>query len=292
MDASGTTWKRRLADSMNLFLTRAGMRLVRASSSDRYVLQGYTEEVCDGTTMRFDPQHASFWAAFRDRRWEPQTLEILARHLNATSVYYDIGAWIGPTVVFAAQRSKTVFAFEPDPVAYRYLLENITNNSLTNVRAFNLAVAATAGVSEIHSFGSKLGDSMSSLLPHAEGSSGWPVTRVTIDTVVSELGCAPPDFMKIDIEGGEFELLPALRSHLERWKPIVYLSLHAPVLPAEEREERLGRLARALDFYPTVIDYYDQSDRGSSPGFKLSTLPTSPYRDEFGSLLLLPSPSA
>jgi hypothetical protein len=118
------------------------------------------------------------------------------------------------------------------------------------------------------------------------------VTRVTIDTVVSELGCAPPDFMKIDIEGGEFELLPALRSHLERWKPIVYLSLHAPFLPAEEREERLGRLARALDFYPTVIDYYDQSDRGSSPGFKLSTLPTSPYRDEFGSLLLLPSPSA
>jgi len=289
MSASGITWQRRLADTMNLFLTRAGMRLVRASSSDQYLLQGYTEEVCDGVTMRFDPHHARFWAAFRGRRWEPQTLDILRRHLTPRSVYYDIGAWIGPTVVYAAQRSKTVFAFEPDPVAYRYLLENITNNSLTNVRAFNLALAATAGVSEIHSFGTKLGDSMSSLLPQAEGSSGWPVTRVTIDTLVNELGCAKPDFMKIDIEGGEFELLPALRSHLERWKPVLYLSLHAPFLPVEQRRDRLARLAQALDFYPVAIDYYDESDRGSSPGFMLSSLPSSPYRDEFGSVLLLPS---
>jgi FkbM family methyltransferase len=288
MSDPGITWQRRLADTMNLLLTRAGVRLVRASSSDQYLLQGYTEVVCDGVTMRFDPHHAPFWTGYCDQRWEPGTLAILRRYLNPASVYYDIGAWIGPTVVYAAQRSKMVFAFEPDPIAYRYLLENITNNALTNVRAFNLAVAATAGVSQLHSFGTKLGDSMSSLLPQADGSSGWPVTRVTIDTLVNELGCTTPDFVKIDIEGGEFDLIPALRSHLERWKPVVYLSLHAPFLPPEQREEGLRRLAQALDFYPVVTDYYDESNRGSSPGFRLCDLPASPYRDEFGTLLLLP----
>lgn len=289
MSASGLTWQRRLADTMNLFLTRAGMRVVRASSNDHYLLQGYTDVVCDGVPMRFDPQHAPFWTVYRDQRWEPGTLAILQRYLTADSVYYDIGAWIGPTVVYAAQRCRTVYAFEPDPVAYRYLLENITNNRLTNVRAFNLAVAGTSGVSQLHSFGTRLGDSMSSLLPQADNSSGWPVTRVTIDTLVNELGCAKPDFVKIDIEGGEFELVPALRSYLERWKPVLYLSLHAPFLPVEQREDRLRALARALDFYPAVVDYYDESDRGSSPAFTLADLPASPYREEFGTLLLLPS---
>jgi FkbM family methyltransferase len=248
--------------------------------------------VCDGVTLRCDPHHVPFWNAFEQQAWEPATLSILRRFLNHESVYYDIGSWIGPTVVYAARLSRIVFAFEPDPLAYACLLANITNNGLTNVRAFNLAVAATPGVGMLNSFGGSLGDSMSSLLSQAQGTSGWPVTRVTVDTLVNDLSCASPDFVKIDIEGGEFDLVPAMRSHLERWKPVLHLSLHAPYLPVDEREEKLEAIARALDFYPIVLHQLDEWSNGGAATFRIGDLPTSAYRDDFGSLLFLPAPVA
>lgn len=263
--------------------------MVRASSSDRDVLQGYTEVTCDGDRLFCDPHHSTFWSAFERQAWEPETLGVLRRFLNSESVYYDIGSWIGPTVVFAAKRCRSVFAFEPDPHAYPSLLANITNNRLTNVRAFNLAVAAAPGVGMLSSFGASLGDSMSSLLPQAPQASGWPVTKVTMDTLINDLSCAPPDFVKMDIEGGEFDLIPALRDHLERWRPVLYLSLHAPYLPAPERAEKLRALASALDFYPTVIDALEVSNGSSAATLRLEDLPESSYRDDFGTLLLLPT---
>ncbi len=251
-------------------------------------MQGYQEVKCGNVTFRCDPYHSPFWNGFQSQVWEPETLSILRRFLKPRSVYYDIGAWIGPTVLYASQLSETVLAFEPDPVAYRFLLENVTNNELTNVRTFNLAVAAADGVATIRSFRATLGDSMSSLLPGATGSSGWPVTTVSIDTLLNSLSCSAPDFMKIDIEGAEFELLPTLRHHLERWRPILYLSIHAPYIPGEERERKLQVLAESLDLYPYAIDRYDDWSRGACGPFDLARLPSSQFRDDFGSLLLLP----
>lgn len=251
-------------------------------------MQGYQEVTCGDFTFHCDPYHSPFWTHFGRQDWEPETLSILRRYLKPQSVYYDIGSWIGPTVLFASQHSGNVLAFEPDPVAYRFLLENVTNNALKNVRTFNLAVAATDGVASIQSFGEKLGDSMGSLLPGASGSPQWPVTTVSIDTLLNRLSCPAPSFMKIDIEGGEFELLPTLRPYLERWRPVLYLSIHAPFLPVEEREEKLQSLARSLDLYPYAIDRYEEWTRESCGPFELARLPTAQFRDDFGSLLLLP----
>lgn len=74
------------------------------------------------------PHHLTFWTLLQNGRWEPETFVILRRFLNHRSVYYDIGAWIGPTVLYASKISGTVCAFEPDPVAYSHFLQNVTNN--------------------------------------------------------------------------------------------------------------------------------------------------------------------
>ena len=289
---AGVTWRRRVVDRANHLLGSVGIKVIRSNLSERDILQGYREVACDGATLRCDPHHAEFWGNFERRAWEPETLGVLRHFLNAESVYYDIGAWIGPTVVYAAQRCRTVFAFEPDPVAYHFLLENITRNRLTNVRAFNLALAGTSGVGMLNSFGASLGDSMSSLLAQDKQDAGWPVTKVTLDTVINDLSCVTPDFVKIDIEGGEFDLVPAIRRHLEQWRPVLYLSLHAPFLPSAERVEKLRALAKALEFYPTVIGDVAAWGRGEAATFRLEDLPESSfYRDDFGSLLLLPKAS-
>jgi FkbM family methyltransferase len=252
------------------------------------VHQGYQQVNCGDFTFRCDPYHSPFWSAFESQLWEPETLAILRRFLNQQSVYYDIGAWIGPTVLYAAKLSGSVVAFEPDPFAFRFLVENVTGSDLRNVRLFNLAVADTERAASLHSFGTGLGDSMSSLLVGTSRSSGWQVTTVMMDTLTTHLSCSIPNFIKIDIEGGEFDLVPALRAHLERWRPIVYLSIHAPFLLSDEREKKLQGLARSLDFYPYVIDGYEEWRRGACGPFPLETLPSSKFKDDFGSLLLLP----
>jgi len=287
-DHSSATWRRRLIDQANRLLRPSGLCLVRASSDEEYLIQGYQQVSCGDFTFRCDPYHSGFWNSFQSQLWEPETLSILRHFLNPGSVYYDIGAWIGPTVLYASRLSGNILAFEPDPFAFRFLVENVTKNDLTNVRLFNLAVAGTERAASLHSFGTSLGDSMSSLLAEASPSSGWQVTTVMMDTLITQLSCSIPHFIKIDIEGGEFELVPALRAHLERWRPVVYLSIHAPFLPADERQKKLQQLAESLDFYPYVIDRYDEWRHGSCGPFALESLASSQFKDEFGSLLLLP----
>ena len=94
------------------------------------------------------------------------------------------------------------------------------------------------------------GDSQSSLLHRGEGFS-CPITTVSFETILCRLSCQPPTFMKIDIEGSEFAVMPAMRPWLERYHPTLLLSVHAPFLPAETRELSMAGLRDALaDLYP------------------------------------------
>lgn len=53
--------------------------------------------------------------------WEITTFEVFDKYLDKDKYYIDIGAWIGPTVLYAAQKTKRVIAFEPDNIAFNAL---------------------------------------------------------------------------------------------------------------------------------------------------------------------------
>lgn len=80
-------------------------------------------------------------------------------------MHVDIGAWVGPTVIFAARKSKRVYCFEPDYVACRYLLWNIQMNGLSNVVPFNCALPGSTGMRRLGPFlGNGFGNSTTSLI--------------------------------------------------------------------------------------------------------------------------------
>jgi len=136
-----------------------------------YRALGYYPTTIHDLEFRCDPYNAKFWKTVSQGRWEAHTYRILARFLSQDSVYCDIGAWIGPTAIFAARKCKQVFCFEPDILAYEHLLWNIRLNRLHNVIPFNLALTDNNGIRPMASFGGKLGDGMTSLLKtdQAEG---------------------------------------------------------------------------------------------------------------------------
>lgn len=188
-----------------------------------------------------------FWNIFQDGTWEPNTFKIFDRFLDANKAYVDIGAWIGPTVLYGAGKAKEVYAFEPDPVAYEMLEKNIAYNGLLNVWSARLGVWGKWGKI---SLGRKtgFGDSMSSNL--------WKEYALNISVISFNtiLRGTNPNFIKIDIEGGESNLLEHARGILKTYKPTIYLSLHTPWFEGEDLRRYKEIIINSLADYPRILN--------------------------------------
>ena len=80
-----------------------------------------------------DAHEIAFWNAYAEG-WERDTLAAIAEFLPMGGVHLDIGAWIGPTLLFAAARAREAHGFEPDPAAYAKLRRNVALNPELDAR--------------------------------------------------------------------------------------------------------------------------------------------------------------
>ena len=126
--------------------------------------------------------------------------------LNRGDVVIDIGANIGMFSLYAAsQGAKKIYAFEPNPNAYKILCKNIKENNLDDViTPFNLAV-------------SNLDDKIIYLPEESSPynmASGSPISdkfveakTISLNTIMSNFIKGKLDFCKIDCEGAEYDIL-------------------------------------------------------------------------------------
>lgn len=186
-----------------------------------------------------------FWKIFADGSWEPNTFKIFDKFLDPERPMLDIGAWIGPTALYAAKRAKKVYAFEPDPAAFVSLVQNLSLNRTDNVVPYPAAVSNGWGSIP---FGTKgqLGDSMSSVLWASDGS------EVPVIPLIGLLVDINPAFVKIDIEGGEGDIFKGAKLILEQMKPTIHLSLHTPWIKNVELFKE--RIMSELSVYPYFYD--------------------------------------
>lgn len=175
----------------------------------------------------------NFWRKATAGRWEPATFEAIRRCVDAETVVLDIGAWIGPTVLFEARRARRVEAFEPDPKSAEMLRTNLALNpaEAAKVTVHEKAVWTEAGQRTMGNPNAP-GDSMSSLLetgaPHA-----WTVETLAAASLADLV--APDDklFIKMDVEGAEYDVLPALAPLFDRPQVAVLIAFHPHVVEKE-----------------------------------------------------------
>jgi len=221
-------------------------------------------------------ENAGFWSSYERGVWEPETLAVFRRFIDAEHSYIDMGAWIGPTLLLGCQLARRAYGVEPDPLAYAELVDNIKyNRPLTNnVQLFNLCITPVSGKV---SFGSRSagGDSMSSLLFSNEKTS-WIVDGMNFQEWVEQNEINDCNFIKIDIEGGEYGVLPTMTSYLRNHRPTLYLSLH-PCFLGERGTRgvkarlkrsvmRLGNTIRILNIVRSYPYWYDPSCKVPSLG--------------------------
>jgi len=157
--------------------------------------------------------------------WEPETFSVFDQFVTKEMTYLDIGTWEGPTLLYAGQKAKTAYGFEADPVAFAGLERNLAANpQIQNTRILHQCIAPKTG--EIQ-FGSRNagGDTMSSIL-FSGGQTSWTVPAIRLDEFAAKEGLQAPLFLKIDIEGGEYSILPSLDPFFRTYRPTVYLSTH------------------------------------------------------------------
>ena len=128
-------------------------------------------------------------------------------------VIYDIGANIGNHTVYFANSAKhaQVFSFEPHPENFVVLTKNVLDNRLENrVRTFKMAAGSTQGIVYLNvKQNANLGTA--SVVPTAEESS----TDCQVSPI-DALELPMPDFIKIDVEGFELQVLKGMENTLKK----------------------------------------------------------------------------
>ncbi|MBU2477194.1 FkbM family methyltransferase [Candidatus Micrarchaeota archaeon] len=145
--------------------------------------------------------------------------------LHEDSVIIDLGAQIGLFSVYASNKAKKIFAFEPVSENYDLLVKNIKLNKLENkIMHFNLAVSDKKGkekifLSQNHSGGHSIygfeefDEKKSSPINQFIKSKGFnkekfiEVSSITLEEIFRINKIKHCDLLKMDIEGAEYKVL-------------------------------------------------------------------------------------
>jgi len=162
--------------------------------------------------------------------WEPAAQRLMVRYVVPGSVAYDIGANIGIHTLLLSRlvgRSGQVYAFEPVPVLYDRLCENIRlNPSLIAARPIQLALGDSSGTAAFYTGHHAGAGHLAASGP--ENGDRIVVSTSKLDEFVYRDQHAPPGFVKIDVEGAEGSVLAGAEQVLSNARPILLVDLHTP----------------------------------------------------------------
>lgn len=148
-------------------------------------------------------------------RYEPETFAALARYVTPEVTYLDVGAHVGVMLLFAAHGARFAVGLEPDPVAFAELERRVSRcPDAGRIQILPVALAPRPGSVRLGNR-NQVGNSGSSVY-WAEQPGHWEAEAVCLDGLAARLDLQGPLFIKMDIEGAEFEVLPAGRAFLRR----------------------------------------------------------------------------
>jgi FkbM family methyltransferase len=150
----------------------------------------------------------------------------------------DVGANVGTFALLASRAagpSGRVIACEPDSENFALLLRNLRDNRCVNVIPAKVAVAGTAGKLTLHSGGQGGFHSLyAARLPGSPRS--CEVEALTLADVFERFGVGRCDFLKVDCEGAEFEIFPALPEG--HWPRILRLAMEYHGIDADHTQDK------------------------------------------------------
>jgi FkbM family methyltransferase len=137
--------------------------------------------------------------------------------LTKDSIVLDIGAAAGIYSTYWASLVKEVHAFEPIPITFRQTIK--LEKKFDNVKTYNLAISSKNEFRKMYVDINRL--SNNSFTKQVEGSDFFVETR-TIDS----FNFKTINFIKIDVEGFEREVINGAIQAIKSFKPILMIEIY------------------------------------------------------------------
>lgn len=142
-------------------------------------------------------------------------------HIHKGYTILDIGANIGSyTYAFNKVEDVTIYAFEPNPEVFECLVHNL--QKFDNIHLCNVAVGAKEGKVNVITPNDNIG------MGYVE--EGSEIQLVTIDHFYSDYSINKCDFIKIDVEGYELEVLMGAEKTIDKYSPTLVIEINNATL--------------------------------------------------------------
>ncbi|MEP6846296.1 MAG: FkbM family methyltransferase [Panacibacter sp.] len=194
-------------------------------------------------------------------------MEILIQKCLAqrTGCIIDVGVNLGQTLLKIASFNNKVdyYGFEPNPVCYTYCKTLISRNDLHSFKVLPVGLSDEAAVVKL--FGDNDHVSGATVVENFRNNSEkYPVIHhvpvMQGDVILKSESINGVNFIKIDVEGAELEVVKGLQGTLHKHKPVIILEI-LPVYSMEstngkmrkERQDELQKLMREMDYVLFLI---------------------------------------
>jgi FkbM family methyltransferase len=203
----------------------------------------------------------------RDRHREIEFYRRLVGNVDREITVYDVGANLGDKAEVFRRIPARVVCFEPDRTNIEFLRQRFRNRP--EVMIVGKALSDRVGTAEFHVF--EEGDAFNTLSPkwadavvrevgprfglEKNVAGRYNVDTVTLDQAFAWLG--RPDYLKIDVEGHELQVLLGM----SEVPPVISYEANLPTF----RREAMACLDRLASLAPTMEFNYDVHGQLESP---------------------------
>jgi len=196
---------------------------------------------------------------------EPFSTKLLSPLLTDGMYCLDVGSNIGYYACLesnAVGNTGKVISIEPSPINYKYLKKNIELQNMSNTEVYNFACGNKNGeiqflVSDRSNWSRVATEKFIDAPPDAILQTiNVPVK--TIDLLIEEKSLQRLDFIRMDVEGYEVNIVEGMHQTLEKFKPLLHMEVHLFLLGISETKKLLQNIQKhgyeILYYIPREMD--------------------------------------
>ena len=191
---------------------------------------------------------------------EPETLDWID-NFKENSTLYDIGANIGLYSIYAAKtKNCSVNAFEPCFFNTDYLAKNIYKNYLhKNINIFPIVLGDINQLISFNTPNTMSGNALSQANFKSSANSFaaeciYNLPCFTLDIIIKYFKLKQPDYLKIDVDGAELEILKGSKVTLKKVKSILIEVDNSDLLKKDKITEILIKNQFKIEFETKAIN--------------------------------------
>jgi FkbM family methyltransferase len=207
-----------------------------------------------GHSLRLPTRYINYFPA----GYEQDNFDFLKASVKPGDTVLDVGAHIGLFAVIASQLTGNkgrVIAFEPAPATFSLLEQTVRINKASDaITTVQKAVGSGPGKTTFF-ISQHTADNSNSLVSYLgdRALNGIDIEITSIDTIVAEQQLRQISFMKIDVEGAEYDTLRGAEQTFKTIRPRAIVAIHpTPIKAKGDTLEGIYDFIQSLNYRITV----------------------------------------